>query len=215
MSKKLSCILLLFISIVTTNAQEYKRHAIKTNIFGVIASQFQLAFEKAINEHYSIQLNGGYINVDAFGEDSSGDTYECSATGFLIIPEGRYYFEEVMNGPYIAGFIRYRNVNLDFIDMSPIFPDVSYTQNVTAIGGGVTFGYQLLFSDALVFDLFIGPQYKSRNAENRIFGSTTITDADLENKFDDFDPLETGGLFNPINDEGVGIRFGFNLGVSF
>lgn len=189
------------------NAQaQYKDNAVKLNLFGTLISQYQLGYERALNEHVSVQLQAGVILRE--WESLDGDNEDWDQNGFIVIPEGRYYFSEGLKGAYVAGFMRYRSVSWVIDDLntddgfSPAGYDNSWKSTRTALGGGLTFGYQVLLSDALVIDIFAGPQYKSVTA-----GAIEFT----ENNDPDFDAIES----DKAESSGTGVRFGVNIGYAF
>ena len=92
-------------------------------------------------------------------------------------------------------------VDLD-IDGNDI--DWSLQRKKTSIGGGLVFGYQILISEAMVIDIFIGPQYKSLSVGNWAFDNSSYDIDDV--------PFI---LSDKGEKDGVGVRFGVNFGVAF
>jgi len=184
---------------------QVKDHAVKFNAFGAIIGQYQLAYEHPLNDKSSVQLSVGYFSSTS-SQTLGTDKYESKTGGFLIIPEYRYYFNESMKGLYGAAFFRLRTSSNTLTDQSiPIGTDVSRKETGLTIGGGAVLGYQFLVADALVIDLFVGPQYKSRSS-SITYDKAGVTDTDFQSKFLDF----------KIDDaSGAGLRFGLNLGYAF
>lgn len=102
-------------------------NVIKWNIRGVFAGQYQLVYERVLNEQMSVQLSAGYIIRPSSQSIESGSTkrsYKAKTTGFIIIPEFRYYIISkypVPKGFYIAPFARIRAVTqvLNDINVDP------------------------------------------------------------------------------------------------
>ncbi len=180
---------------------QYKDNAIKLNLFASLISQYQVGYERALNEHVSVQLQAGVILRE--WESLDGEYEDWDQNGFIIIPEGRYYFSEGLKGAYAAGFMRYRSVSWVITDLETTDGyNNSWKSNRSAIGGGLTFGYQALLSDALVIDIFAGPQFKSVTS-----GGIEFT----ENNDPDFDAVES----DKAEGSGTGVRFGVNIGYAF
>ena len=191
------CFLLVF---KTNEAQaQVKNNVVKANLFGFIVGQYQLAYERAINENWSVQLGAGVISREWDLSVGTSSTTQKD-NGIIIIPEARYYFSESPKGAYAGVFLRYRSVTnkVDYPSIDQNFNSVTRTLEATrtAIGGGVLIGYQVLLSDAVALDVQIGPQYKSVNLE-------------IENN----DPNSTVNLEG--EDDGIGVRFAFNFGIAF
>jgi hypothetical protein len=175
--------------------QGQNSNAVKLNLFGLAVGQVQLAYEMALNENSSVQLSAGFVSRTwdvTLGENGA----DQKDNGFIIIPEYRYYFDEQLKGLYAGAFFRYKGVT-STVGTSGSNSDDSeteYTRNV--VGGGALVGYQFLVSDKLVLDLFTGPQYKSI--------SQSVKTGD---EIDNFS-FEGEG-------DGIGLRFGFNVGFAF
>jgi hypothetical protein len=192
---RISLLLTLVMGASTAFAQG-PENVVKTNPFGYFASQYQVGFERALNDNFSVQLSAGLIagsgetsisTVDSLGNPSS-ITSSYSRTGFILIPEVRYYpGGNACEGFYAALAARVRNVSTE-IDDEPL-----YDRNV--IGGALLVGFQVYKSDMLI-DFFVGPQIKSDD---------TVWHVD--------DATEDLDLFN--SDGRVGVRFGLNIGFGF
>ncbi len=179
---------LLFAGVMGNEAvAQVKSNSVKFNAFGMFAGQYQLAFERAINDKITIQLSGGLVS-----RKWELGTYEQKDGGFVIIPEARYYFNESMKGLYAGAFARYKSGSTTATDADG---EVYYEASRSAVGGGAVLGYQFLIAERLVLDLFAGPQYKTTSSEVK---TGTETALDLKGESD-----------------GIGARFGFNIGVAF
>jgi len=180
-----------FLSIPFITIAQVKSNVIKTNIFGVFAGQFQLGYERVLNEKMSVQLMPGLVTFSSSGSSSDffgTDTYSATTSGFIIVPEFRFYptyaKNDVPKGFYAAPFFRLRMVTQDYYDtgLYPDYKNVSYVDKTTTIGGGLVLGYQFLMGDVFSFDIFISPQYKEKST-NRTYDDPNVTDDDFNRKY--------------------------------
>lgn len=191
-------VLLLFSTSNNANAQ-IKDNVVKLNLFGLIVGQYQLAYERALNENLSVQLGAGIISRE-WDLSIGNSTNTQQDNGFIIIPEVRYYFSEAPKGVYGGAFLRYRSVtnSVEYTtfdqNLNTVNAKVEATRN--AIGGGLLIGYQVLISDAVGIDIQLGPQYKSVSTD-----------------FTNNDPNSTVTFEG--EDSGVGVRFAINFGIAF
>lgn len=146
-------------------------------------------------------MSAGYISRTqelTFGQDGG---IEYITKGFIVAPEVRYYFSDVIDGFYGAAFLRYRSTELEVeYDNEP-----NYSQKRSSAGGGLLIGYQVLLGDAdvIALDIFIGPQYKT-------------VDQTEKNYYDDNnDPIGFDDNDLKIERDGIGVRFGMNIGIAF
>ena len=174
---------------LTMSAQQ-NTQAVKTNPLGFFAGQYQVAYERALNDNFSVQLSAGFIGGTSEGtlvSDSleiSTETY--NKTGFIAIPEVRWYpGGSACEGFYIAALGRFRSATT--VNESD---DVILER--TANGAAVVLGYQRA-TDGYMVDFFVGPQYKA------------VTSAgELE---------EASSFFT--SDNPMGVRVGVNLGFGW
>ena len=164
--------------------------AVKTNPLGFFAGQYQVAYEHALNDNFSVQLSAGFIGGTSEGtlvSDSlevSTETY--NKTGFIAIPEVRWYpGGSACEGFYIAALGRFRSATT--VNESD---DVILER--TANGAAVVLGYQRA-TDGYMVDFFVGPQYKA------------VTSAGT---------LEEASSFF-TSDNPMGVRVGVNLGFGW
>ena len=204
-------ILCCLLGLGLTQAQE-KANAVKFNLFGAFAGNYMFGYERAFNENMSAQLAIGYITIP-MSQTYNEATGDGSTSGFIFIPEFRYYFGgDAVKGFYASPLVRIRMVNKTFNDNSPASfitstdgIDYDYTESKTSVGGGLVLGYQVVMFDALALDIFIGPQYKA-TSYTRDYVDPTATDDGFNSRFIDFKVDEKAGF---------GLRFGVNLGVCF
>lgn len=153
-------LLTLFILIAATSnifAQE-RKNVVKVNLWSFAAATFNFAYERALNEKTSVQLDAAYTGV------SSGGT---KYSGYQIQPEVRFYFSEkgAPSGFYVAPFARYRSLGLSVT--APEYDSYGNpTGNTTtdkmtwnSVGGGLVVGGQWLFGGRVALGVFGGPAY--------------------------------------------------------
>jgi len=217
--------LFLCITSLHVNAQKrsekdnIRQNVLKTNVLGYFAGQYQIAYEHGLNENVSVQLSAGFLSGG-----TTNANYKNKRTGFILIPEVHYYFNgNAPRGFYVGAFARYRHANNKLTDASwtaggtGTDQDLSRKRKVNSIGGGAVLGYQVISRGGFTFDIFGGPQFKSRTY------NTVYANADLNER-------STTGGFDSLGDEffsqkytdfkvgekaGMGLRFGFNFGYAF
>jgi len=162
-------------------------HVIKTNPFGLLLGQYQLGYEHALSDKFSVQLSAGMIVGELTAFDSiTSESITASRSGYIVIPEVRFYpGKKASEGFYIAAVARFRSESLDIND------DPWYTRN--AMGAAFVFGYQY-YGDGIMVDAFLGPQYKNIDTEWH------------DDSFSEESPLFPGGN---------GVRFGINVGFGW
>lgn len=174
---------------LTMSAQQ-NTQAVKTNPLGFFAGQYQVAYERALNDNFSVQLSAGFIGGTSEGTLVT-DSLEVSTeiynkTGFIAIPEVRWYpGGSACEGFYIAALGRFRSATT--VNESD---DVILER--TANGAAVVLGYQRA-TDGYMVDFFVGPQYKA------------VTSAGT---------LEEASSFF-TSDNPMGVRVGLNLGFGW
>ena len=174
---------------LTMSAQQ-NTQAVKTNPLGFFAGQYQVAYERALNDNFSVQLSAGFIGGTSEGT-LVGDSLEITTetynkTGFIAIPEVRWYpGGSACEGFYIAALGRFRSATT--VNESD---DVILER--TANGAAVVLGYQRA-TDGYMVDFFVGPQYKA------------VTSAGT---------LEEASSFF-TSDNPMGVRVGVNLGFGW
>ena len=177
-----------WVSASVTCAQQVT-HVVKTNPFGLFASQYQLAYEHGINDNFSVQLSTGFMggSGEAIDLDDplSVNMVSTQRTGFIAIPEVRWYpGASACEGFYLALAGRYRT-------SQTVDADDNVRLDRSAVGGALLLGFQRL-SDGYAVDFFLGPQYKTVDSSG---------------------DLDVSGIFN--NDDNVGVRLGLNLGFGW
>jgi hypothetical protein len=217
------------------------QNSIKYNVFGVFTSQYQFAYERVLNDHFSAQISLGAIlqRERTFSNtfDLGTATKKEACTGFIAIPEIRYYFSgDAPSGFYGAALLRLRSVNEDMKDLTVPSDNASEDFSInltrdsrkTAFGGGVVVGYQYVALKGFTFDIFTGltsknVQYNTTYADTDLNKSLTeIKDINFEaNEIEEFDNygdyLYNKKFIDFKMEEGwrPAFRFGINLGYSF
>lgn len=168
-----------------------QQNAIKLNIFSLAISTYNISYERAINDNGSFQLGFFYLG-HKWGE--------TSFNGFALTPEYRYYFDEVLNGFYVAPYLRYQNYSLKEsyvgIDSLGNSVDREAKGSISLFGGGLVAGHQWLLGEHFTIDVFLGPGYNAGSAK-----ASDDTDPDYEFSTNVFD--------------GFSIRWGFTFGFAF
>ena len=175
---------------LTVSAQE-NTQVIKTNPLGWFATQYQLGYEMAINDNISASVSAGFIGgkseVTITDLDGNESTSSSTKSGFIAIPEVRYY----TGGNACEGF--YIGVGGRFRSATTVDEDDDLLLERTANGAHLVLGFQQTRGDGFMVDYFIGPQYK-----------TVTSDGELE---------EASNFFS--NDNSMGIRLGVNVGFGW
>lgn len=199
---------------------------IKTNPLGAFIGQYQFAYEHTLSNHFSVQLSLGYIDGGSESGSSSFDdksySYSVESSGFIAIPEVRYYFKEsAPKGWYIAALARYRHKKKDLKDNSNgtdgIDQDLSRTKTIKAIGGGGVVGYQWITNSGFTIDLFSGLTFKDRSTTYD-YDNNALNAADADPNYDTIgDKLFSEKYidFKTEDSKGGAFRFGINIGYKF
>lgn len=213
-----------------------KNNIIKFNPIGPLGGHFTFGFEKRISKKISINIMIGSIDIirkrssiDAIGFIIMGGPlfgeykpdYTDELTGYLVIPEIRYYFKHYRKNKfqiefYGSPFFRYKYLKHVFTDLQKISSiywsnppsDTMYVSHKgvsTEISGGLTGGIQLLIRSFSV-NVFLGPQLKYVDVD-RIYTYPYATDEFLKEKYK--------AEFILFNGYEIGVRAGVNVGLAF
>jgi hypothetical protein len=168
---------------------------VKTNPFGFLIGQYQLGYERALSDNFSIQMSAGMI-VGGGSVDHilTNERYTSSKSGFILLPEVRFYpGGDACEGFYLAALGRYRTVT-----KVKTANDEKY-QSKDEIGAAAVIGYHY-YGDGVMIDVFLGPQFK--NVDKWLADSYI----DVETVFSE--------IFTP-GDSRTGVRFGVNIGFGW
>ena len=219
------------------SAQQYN-HVVKTNLLGYFAGQYMFGYEYMLNENMSVQLVPGFIsrNSDQTRMDydiNSGtrynQRYEQLKSGFIAIPEFRYYAAPdatgAPHGLFIAAFARILSLKYDLTDTGdPEYFDygssldvytiesanVSRIDERTVLGGGITIGYAYYTSSGAMVEAFMGPQFKNATSSRTYANFVSVEAGD-----DAFDAKFSDISLSGVENSGWGLRFGVNVGLGF
>ena len=176
---------------LTMSAQE-NTQVIKHNPLGWFGAQYQLGYERAINDNISASLSAGFIGgtgeVTVTDENGENETITSSTkSGFIFLPEVRYY----TGGNACEGF--YFGLGGRFRSATTVDENDALLLERTANGAHLVVGWQQTRGDGFMVDYFFGPQYK------------TVTNVgSLE---------EAANFFK--NDNPIGLRLGVNIGFGW
>jgi len=145
---------LLIMSSVLYAQDTQKMNVVKTDLFSVIIRTGVVKYERALNEHMSVQL--GFFYTGFHPRDSQSEL-----NGWGITPEFRFYLSDTPApaGTYIAPNFRY--MKLDVYDgetmQSGTFTNSSLAFNL---------GKQWLFKNVVTLDAWVGPSYNFRKVSD-------------------------------------------------
>jgi hypothetical protein len=122
--------------------QEYKS-ALKFNLLSPIIGAIAINYENRLNKDASFIASASYFTGQI-------DNTTEPIRGFSASLDYRFYTGDAeMKGYYLQPFVRYQ-----------YFKDIqSKTDEITAPGLGMLFGYQYIFIKRIVFDMNLGPAY--------------------------------------------------------
>jgi hypothetical protein len=195
---------------------------IKWNPLGIFAGQYQFGYEHMLNDRMSVQLMAGLINQStdqAYQNFVLGEQYryEQQKSGFIAIPEFRYYVSPqdfgAPEGLFVSAFARLLNLTYDLDDAADEgeWGDLSRMDERMVFGGGLVVGYGYYLDNGLMLEAFIGPQFKSVTFD-RTYDNPLLDEETGDSLFDEkFVDISLGNVDN----EGGGVRFGINIGFAF
>ncbi|GAA4401389.1 hypothetical protein GCM10023187_15530 [Nibrella viscosa] len=142
-------LMLTGLAVLCSAATVQAQSVLKANLISPFFRTANISFEKVINQDRSLQVGFYY----------TGLRYKNTRfSGYGITPEYRMYLsidqKDAPHGFYLAPFLRYQQFSLNQVD-------TGVGGSLTTYGGGVTGGYQALFSDRITLDAFLGPSYNN------------------------------------------------------
>jgi hypothetical protein len=240
--KKLIFSAFFLVIIVGANGQNLDTENLKKNeidlvLTDVIDGAFQLRYERLVAEHWSVGLGLGYKGENGLislrGIDTESITIdEISYSGFKIIPEVRYYFNNnghaAMKGFYLGAYLKYSqyqsNIDGTYTNDALENFDVEFDADIKVTSIGLMAGYKLPITDKFSIDFLIaGPGRGSYNIsiENKKDLPDEFYD-DLNEALEDypiFDMLDGDFRFSALNRRSrlnlLSLRYGISLGYSF
>ena len=148
-----------------------KLNCIKINPTSLFANTINMQYERVVHPKMTVAMqvrytipknyNGSFFNPD------NVDYTELKFGALTLTPEYRYYVREAMRGFYVAPYLRYRQMNLDFnfpVLNNGTFSTGRFDGNSRAFGGGLMIGVHQQLGNSFSLDFFIiGLQYMSNN----------------------------------------------------
>lgn len=158
---------MLVISSVLYAQETQKMNVVKTDLFSAFLRTGVIKYERAINEHISVQL--GFLYTGYQLRDS-----EAEWSGWGITPEFRFYLSDTPApvGTYLAPNFRY--MKLDVYDGET-------TESAILTNSSLAFnlGKQWMFKDIVTLDAWVGPSYNFR----RVSEATGVVDVEEADGF--------------------------------
>jgi len=215
--KKLTLLSCLFALLTTTLSfsQEGEdtsepRNEIGLELTGILDGQFQVFYERSLNEHWSIGLGvggkteSGLVNISGI-DSPSIKTGDVNYSGFKVIGEGRYYLGgpsyKNMQGFYFGAYAKHSNFTSDvmgtYTDDDSVVFEVDITADFSITSFGLMVGYKLPVWKQINIDFLIaGPGAGVYNFE--ITNNKTLPDS----FFDDLnEALENYNLFDIVGED--------------
>lgn len=150
--------------------------AVKANMLYAATATPNLSVEAALGKQYTLNVTGGY-NPWGFSGDQSFEHW-------AVQPEARYWLFNKFYGHYLGVYAQYANYNIRYPGfLISSMKDKRYDGN--AVGGGISYGYQLYLSSCwnLEFSLGIGylrmeydKYYRAAPAEEQEHQGRFLTD---------------------------------------
>lgn len=219
-------------------AQE-KSNLLKLNLWPLVVSNVSLEYERSIGER--ISLNGtlslrpkAALPFESIWESAFDDVNnildQAKLGAFSITPELRFYIGNrgILNGFYIAPFVKYSNYNLTTeisVNETNYQKVVPISGSLDAFTGGIAIGNQWHLGKDIYLDWrIIGPNYGFNNGNFQ--GKATLNvdeQREIKKQLDDFDS-SLMHLRKEVNADGVtitssgafaGVRTALSIGYRF
>ncbi|MBU3676690.1 MAG: DUF3575 domain-containing protein [Chitinophagaceae bacterium] len=216
-----------------------KLNCIKINPTSLLFRTMNVQYERVLHPHVTVALQARYTipkiyNGSFLAPDNTSYT-ELKLSSLCITPEFRYYVNEAMRGFYVAPYLRYRTINLDFNFPIPYNGAISkglFDGGLSSYGGGLMIGVHKPLGNNFSMDFFIvGLQYMHNRA--KITGDYNLNlsaaeQQDLLNSINDDikevkrfvkdlttsvgpNSTKVSGNFNSLGFRGFGINFGYRF----
>jgi hypothetical protein len=230
--------ILIFLCCLFAVSASSQENMIKTGFSNAFFGDFNLSYERLINEKSSLQVKVGYFNPMASFITSENwitpneYTFVDDKGGFQTSFEYRFYLTQgkIMEGFYLAPFVRHFNQRVLYTDM---IDGDKFNVDLRALnfGIGAQLGYQLIISDwftldfyfmGLSLDHYTGKFKYTLNQPRTGFDYNSITD-NIDKTFEDYKFLSnnlTHNVKTTQDDVKVpfffpGIRIGISAGIAF
>jgi hypothetical protein len=167
--KYIFLVAIIFLFNKATQAQDivYNSNAIKISTTAFFGSSFVLSYERVLKENMSLQITGGITAREKnsyTGSTSSVNSYSNVDKVFGYNLEGaiRFYLTNSvvpLRGIYASPYGRFQNLDFNlfttrYVSGAPMNQQINY--NIKCYEGGILFGYQHVFSDIFLFDMYFG-----------------------------------------------------------
>ena len=125
---------------LAADAQEF---SLRTNLLWDAVSEPNIGLEFSVSDHWSVGANAGIKSWPrwlAWDWDKENPTHWRNLS---VVPEARYYFDQVYNGLFLAGDAIYTHYNVGNIKFPfGMYPDAKdYRLQGDFYGGGLSVGY--------------------------------------------------------------------------
>lgn len=238
-------IAIVMLSIYTSSfAQSYgeipeKLNCIKINPTSLLGRTINLQYERVVHRHMSVALQVRYTIPKTYNSNfftPNDVSYTNLKFGALTItPEYRYYVKEAMRGFYVAPYLRYRQMNLDFnfpIPYNGAIQTGQFDGRFSAYGGGVMLGVHQNLGNNFSIDYFIiGLQYMHNTIKMNGNHNLNLNSIDQQQLLADINQTIDGasrfiknlsasvnansaminGSYNGIGFRGLGINLGYRF----
>ncbi|MFN6946589.1 MAG: DUF3575 domain-containing protein [Cytophagaceae bacterium] len=147
-----------------------RRNIISLHPFAFFGNSFVMSFEHKFKgiSNFSLRLSGGVTLSDSPGyRYLPANAYDGTGLfGYQAELQPRFYIGEpeyALNGFYFAPYAGYRSISVsynqyfyDYADPYYSYSTIEHQSSYSIYSGGVLFGYQLITSARLTFDLAFG-----------------------------------------------------------
>lgn len=138
-------------------------NVIKANPLSLLFGTIGVTYERKINDNMSLGLTAGF-----YMRDMSVMTLSSKYSGFNFSPEFRYYFDNAVEGWFVAGYVSYTAITntQKYTDGTPITVDVDgndvleISNTMSVISGGAFGGRQWVWG-GFALDVYGGLSYST------------------------------------------------------
>ncbi len=196
---------LLAAAICCTSLAAQAQHAIKwTPTNYLFTRTATLTYEYAFSHNRSLNTGFNLWLLEASASTASGSEGDASYYAIGLAPEYRFYLGKQPQAPRGFYAAPYLNINFGALKVK-VTNDANQTGsgkvNTSILAGGGIIGYQFLFGDAFVLDIFGGLNYT-----NFSLGNIKVTYEDGTQEEADISGVRIGGILP---------RFGISIGYAF
>jgi hypothetical protein len=124
-----------------------KLNCVKISPISLLGGTIKVQYERVIHPKMTVGLHVRYTlpkkYTSSFFYPNDATYTDLKFSALTLTPEFRYYVKEAMRGFYIAPYLRYRQVNLDFgypIPSNGVLTSGVFNGNFSAYGGGLMIG---------------------------------------------------------------------------